>query len=93
MGRSARYIPKRLGEKLKQIRLNLGIDTYEEMIRRLDCPETPLHPSGIFLFESNKREPTLNVLLKYAHLAKISTDVLINDSLELPKKISGKQKS
>lgn len=86
MGRSARYIPKRLGEKLKQIRLNLEIDTYEEMIKRLDCPETPLHPSGIFLFESNKREPTLNVLLKYARLGGVSADVLIDDLLNLPDK-------
>jgi hypothetical protein len=83
MGRSARYIPNRLGEKLKQIRLNLEIDTYEEMIRRLDCPETNLYPSGIFLFETNKREPTLNVLLKYARLSGVSVDVLIDDELDL----------
>lgn len=84
MGRSARYIPKRLGEKLRQIRLDLGIDTYEEMIRRLDCPETPLHPSGIYLFESNEREPTLNVLLKYARLGGTSIDILVDDELNLP---------
>jgi transcriptional regulator with XRE-family HTH domain len=83
MGRSARVIPKRLGEKLRQIRLNLEIETFEEMIRRLDCPETPLHPSGIYLFEANKREPTLNVLLKYARLAGVSMDVLVDDNLDL----------
>lgn len=83
MGRSARYIPKKLGEKLKQIRLSLEIDTYEEMIKRLDCQETPLHPSGIFLFETGKREPTLNVLLKYARLGGVSVDVLIDDELNL----------
>ena len=83
MGRSARYIPKRLGEKLKQVRLNLGIDTYEEMIKRLDCPETPLYASGIFLFETGKREPTLNVLLRYARLGGVSVDVLIDDELNL----------
>ena len=83
MGRGARVIPKRLGEKLKQIRLNLEIDTYEEMIKRLDCPETNLYPSGIFLFETNKREPTLNVLLKYARLAGVPVDVLIDDESDL----------
>lgn len=83
MGRSARYIPKRLGEKLKKIRLDLKIDTYEEMIRRLDCLETPLHPSGIYLFETGEREPTLNVLLKYARLGNVSVDVLIDDNLNL----------
>ena len=83
MGRSARAIPKRLGEKLKQIRLNLGIETYDEMIRKLDCPELSLHPSGIFLFESNKREPTLKVLLRYARLGKVSVEALIDDELEI----------
>lgn len=84
MGRSARYIPKRLGEKLKQIRLNLEIDTYDDMIKRLDCPETNLYPSGIFLFENGEREPTLNVLLKYARLANVSVDTLIDDEMNLP---------
>lgn len=83
MGRSARYIPKHLGEKLKQIRLNLEIDTYDDMIKRLNCPETNLYPSGIFLFETGEREPTLNVLLKYARLGGVSVDVLIDDELDL----------
>ncbi len=83
MGRGARVIPKRLGEKLKQIRLNLKIDTYDDMIKRLDCPEMSLHPSGIFLFETGKREPTLNVLLKYARLAGVPMDVLVDDELDL----------
>lgn len=84
MGRSARAIPKRLGEKLKQIRLNLGIETYDEMIKRLDCPELSLHPSGIYLFEANKREPTLKILLRYARLASVAMDVLVDDELNLP---------
>lgn len=83
MGRAARYVPKRMGEKLKQIRLDLGIETFEEMIKTLDCPETLLHPSGIYLFEKNEREPTLNVLLKYARLANVSMDVLVDDELNL----------
>lgn len=83
MGRSARYIPKKLGGKLKKIRLDLKIDTYEEMIRRLDCAETALYPSGIYLFETGEREPTLNVLLKYARLIGVSVDVLIDDELDL----------
>jgi len=83
MGRAARYMPRRLGEKLKQIRLNLGIETFEEMIQRLDCPETPLHPSGIYLFERNEREPTLNVLLKYARLSGVSMETLVDDELDL----------
>lgn len=84
MGRSARVIPKRLGEKLKRIRLNLGIEIFDEMILRLDCPETPLYPSSIYLFEANKREPSLPILLKYARLAGVAMDVLVDDEMDLP---------
>lgn len=82
MGRSARIIPKRLGEKLKRIRLKLNIETFEEMIIKLNCPEVPLYPSGIYLFEVNKREPPLLVLLKYARLAGVAMDVLVDDELD-----------
>ncbi len=35
-------------------------------------------------YETGKREPPLPVLLKYARLAGVSTDVLIDDKLKLP---------
>lgn len=41
-------------------------------------------------YEREIREPTLEVLLKYARLAGISTDVLIDDELELPKRFRTK---
>lgn len=83
MGRSARAIPERLGEKLKQIRLDLRIETFEEMIVRLNSPDIPLYPSSIYLFEANKREPSLQILLKYARLAGVAMDVLVDDKLNL----------
>ena len=83
MGRGKRLFPKRLGQKLKQIRLTLNIETYEEMIDRLNCPEVKLYPSSIYLFEQGEREPLLIVLLKYARLAKIPVEVLIDDDLTL----------
>jgi hypothetical protein len=42
----------------------------------------------ISAFELGTREPPLPVLLAYARLAGISTDVLIDDELDLPKKLS-----
>jgi transcriptional regulator with XRE-family HTH domain len=36
-------------------------------------------------YELGKREPPLPVLLKYARLVGISTDVLIDDKLKLPR--------
>ena len=83
MGRGKREFPKRLGHKLKQIRLKLEIETYDEMIDRLDCPDIKLYPSSIYLFEQGEREPLLIVLLKYARLAKIPVEVLIEDKLNL----------
>lgn len=84
MGRSFRTRPKKLGAKLKLIRTRLGL-TQPEMIARLNVKGEPLYPAGISEYERGKREPPLIVLLKYARLAGISTDVLIDDKLHLPK--------
>lgn len=82
MGRSYRERPKKLGRKLAQIRRDLGL-TQAEMIKTLGVRSEPLHPASISQYETGKREPPLLVLLKYARLAKISTDVLIDDKLSL----------
>lgn len=83
MGRSYRERPKRLGRKLALIRTRLGL-TQPELIARLGVKGEPLYPSSISLYEQGKREPPLLVLLKYARLAEVSTDVLIDDKLDLP---------
>ena len=87
MGSGKRIMPARLGEKLKAIRENLGLTT-EELIIRLDCPSVPLHRASITQYEKGRREPALLVLLKYARLAEISVDVLIDDEIEFLQKNS-----
>ena len=84
MGRSYRSRPKKLGRKLRLIRMTLGL-TQPQMIERLSVKDEPLYPSSISEYERGKREPPLLVLLKYARLAGVSTDVLIDDKLKLPK--------
>lgn len=84
MTTTRRQIPKHLGKKLKQIRENLGIKTYDEMIARLNVEESSLYRASIHRFENGEREPSLIVLLRYARLAGISVDVLIDDELDLP---------
>ena len=84
MGRAHRSRPKRLGGKLLLIRTRLDL-TQPELIKRLKVKGERLYPSGISLYEQGKREPSLPVLLSYARLAGISTDVLIDDKLDLPK--------
>lgn len=86
MGRSRRIKPKKLGEKLKLIRDSLGL-TLEQMIEQLDYNESKLYPQNISGFEKSDREPNLLILLAYSRLAGISTDVLIDDELDLPKKL------
>jgi transcriptional regulator with XRE-family HTH domain len=83
MGRSNRIKPKRLGEKLKLIRESLGL-TLEQMIERLDYKESKLYPQNISGFEKSEREPNLLILLAYSRLAGVSSDVLIDDYLDLP---------
>ncbi len=86
MGRSKRARPKRLAEKLLQIRRALGL-TQQQMIERLGYTATPLYPQNISGYEKGEREPPLLLLLSYARCAGISTDVLIDDELELPREL------
>lgn len=85
MGRAKRTTPEKLGEKLAKIRKNLDL-TIDGIIEKLDSPEIPLHPASISMYESSKREPPLIILLRYAKLIGVSTDILIDDSEELPDK-------
>lgn len=87
MGRSHRPRPARLGEKLRQIRVSLGF-TLERMIERLDYKDSPIYPTNISAMERGEREPPLLLLLAYARLVRVSTDILIDDELNLPEKFS-----
>lgn len=86
----ARQRPKRLAEKLLQIRLALGL-SQTEMYRRLDVEDEILY-TRISDYELDKSEPTLMVLLRYARVAGVIVDVLIDDELDLPAKLPSKSK-
>jgi transcriptional regulator with XRE-family HTH domain len=53
------------------------------MVKALNYKASPLYPAQISQFESGRREPPLMVLLAYAKLAGISTDVLIDNKQSL----------
>ena len=93
MGRAERNRPKRLSQKLAAIRQQLRIETLDEMIKRLDYPELSLHRSDISQYEKGKREPPLPILLRYARLANIYLEVLVDDELELPQQLPSNEKS
>jgi transcriptional regulator with XRE-family HTH domain len=86
MGRSRRPTPKLLAQKLLTIRKYLRV-TQEQMIERLDYKETPLLPGHISEYERGRREPPLEVLLRYARLVRVPMEVLVDDKLMLPAKM------
>jgi transcriptional regulator with XRE-family HTH domain len=90
MGRASKRKPTRLAEKLLQIRLALGL-SQNELISRLGLSDELLQAS-ISGYELGTRIPPLHVILAYAEAARICTDVLINDRLDLPAKLPAKPK-
>lgn len=89
MGRSHRPRPARLGGKLRQIRASLDL-TLEQMIERLGYKDSPLYPTNISAMERGEREPPLTLILSYARTVGVSTDVLIDDEVNLPAKLPRK---
>jgi transcriptional regulator with XRE-family HTH domain len=87
MGRSSRPKPERLAFKLLSIRQALGI-SQAEIVKQLDYPK--IHPAHVSGYERGEREPPLPVLLRYARMVGISTDVLIDDEMDLPAKLKPK---
>jgi transcriptional regulator with XRE-family HTH domain len=85
-----RQKPERLAEKLLQIRMALGL-SQDGMLERLGLADEYFR-SRISAYELGNREPPLPVLLKYARLVGISTDVLIDDELDLPDKLPTRRK-
>jgi transcriptional regulator with XRE-family HTH domain len=90
MGRIARPKPYRLGEKLLKIRNSLRL-SQDQMLERLGLAKW-LYRSAVSGYELGTREPPLPVLLKYAEIAGVWVDVLIDDDLELPKKLPADQR-
>lgn len=83
--RTTRHYPKRLGEKLLQIRTALGL-SQNEMLRRLGSPAGLLGTS-ISGYERGSREPPLLVLLAYARIAGICIDSLVDDEINISAKL------
>jgi transcriptional regulator with XRE-family HTH domain len=85
MGTLARRKPRRLAEKLLEIRKAFG-DSQNGLVRRLGLLDE-LTQSDISAFERGTREPPLYVLLRYSELARVWVNALIDDSVNLPKKL------
>jgi transcriptional regulator with XRE-family HTH domain len=83
----ARPRPKRLAEKLLQIRNALGL-SQAELWRKLGV-EDEIPFKRISKYELDQNEPPLHILLRYARVAGIYLEDLVDDELDLPLKLPG----
>ncbi len=81
MATTRRRQPKRLARKLFAIRGRLGL-SQTQMAKALDLK---VAYTVVSAFERGKQEPDLLILLRYARLARVSVETLIDDKLHLPK--------
>ena len=79
MGTRAREKPKHLPAKLREIRLHLGL-SQSQIAKRLGFTTSYARVSE---YETGAREPNLMVLLRYAQLARVHMETLVNDRINL----------
>lgn len=82
MGRTPRMKPKRLPEKLRQIRERLGL-SQNSLIRQMGF-ENVLVQASISGYESGTREPPLPVLLRYSEISGVWVNSIVDDEVDLP---------
>lgn len=91
MGLQPRIRAERLPEKLRKLREELNL-SQNEILLLLGFADR-LDRSTISHYETGEREPPLPILLRYAQVANIYVDVLIDDKIDLPNKIPCQIKS
>lgn len=85
MGRGGRIRQERLAEKLLQIRLALGL-SQTEMLYRLGVEDLIVY-NQISRYETGSHEPPLRILLAYSRVAGVHMEVIVDDELDLPKRL------
>jgi transcriptional regulator with XRE-family HTH domain len=85
MGRDRRQRPIHLAGKLRTIRHSLGL-SQNGIIAQLGLTDE-IYQDYISAYERGIREPPLPILLRYARVVGVCVDVLIDDKLDLPKKL------
>lgn len=85
MGRNPRRKQRRLADKLLQIRQSLNL-SQNEIVRQMGLSDE-FTRTNISNYELGQREPPLYVLLQYAHVAGLCLDVLVDDDLDVPKRL------
>ena len=83
MGQAPRNKPKRLGEKLLQIREALGLSQKEIAKRLAERTGFKITHKQISNYERDRSEPFLETVLAYARLASVEMNEIADDDLDL----------
>lgn len=88
MGSARRPIPKRLPIKLRSIREALGL-SQDELVKKIKHSGITgkLDRSYVSGWEAGKREPSLDVLLRYSELAGVWLNAILDDEVDLPARL------
>jgi transcriptional regulator with XRE-family HTH domain len=80
MARYRRKSPKKLGSKMREVRLRLEM-TQEEVARHLGTDS-----GAISRYERGLRDPSLLEVLAFSRLSGVGVELLIDDKMSLAKK-------
>ena len=58
------------------------------MVKQMGVKEL-IHYNNISKYELDKNEPPLMILLAYAKLAQVHLEVIVDDEIDLPRKLPG----
>ena len=83
MGHAPRNRPKRLAEKLLQIREALGLSQKEMAERLAERTGFKITQTHVSKYEHDRVEPFLETTLAYARLASVEMNDLADDDLDL----------
>jgi transcriptional regulator with XRE-family HTH domain len=80
----ARHRPKRLAEKLLQIRKALGLSQKQMAERLSERAGVKITHKNISRYERDKSVPFIEVVLAYARLANVLMNQIVDDDVDLP---------
>ena len=83
MGQARRNKPKRLGEKLLQIREALGLSQKEMAERLAEWTGFTITHTQVSNYERDRAEPFLETTLAYARLASVEMNDIADDEVDL----------
>jgi len=83
MGQAPRNKPKRLGEKLLQIREALGLSQKEMAEQLAERTGFKINHKQISHYECDRSEPFLETTLAYARLASVEMNDIADDDVDL----------